>query len=220
MAKKTFLDRIGYNVGSALGSYQEGLKAHAGRPVRPEHLTALAKGERWRGGTSPEKFNAQTRAAQNTWVYKAINTRSKAVSGTGYDIIYNPNNIEGEGKILPNHPAKHRLKNPNPYMGGSYLWYYSQWWADLDGNFFWLVLPDDNNNPAEIWPLPSSDITIETGDNQNVIDNYLYEPANWGGQFDIDPYYIFHFRYPNTFNYFSGMSPLVAALLPAESDTL
>ena len=219
MVKKTFLDRVGYNFGSAIGSYQEGLKAHLGQPVRPEHLNALAKGERWRGGTSPEKYAAQLSAAQNTWVYTAINERGKSVAGTGYDIIYNPSKIEDEGEVLPNHPAKTLLKNPNPYMGGSYLWYYSQWWADLDGNFFWLVLPDAQNNPAEIWPLPSSDITIETGDNQNVIDNYLYEPANWGGQFDIDPYYMFHFRYPNPFNYFRGMSPLVAALLPAQSDT-
>jgi HK97 family phage portal protein len=101
-------------------------------------------------------------------------------------------------------------------MGRSYLWQYSLAWLYLDGNAYWFIQYDEAGQPLEIWPLPAQEVEIVPGDGARFVDFYRYS-AN-GRAFEIASEYIIHFQFPNPFDVFRGLSPLVAAMLPVDSD--
>ena len=125
--------------------------------------------------------------------------------------------LDEDTQPIPNHPFTRLLRRPNPLMGRGYLWRYTHWWLDLSGNSYWFLAPDEYGNLAEIWPLPANAVNPFPGNKDRLVDYYEYSVN--GIMFPIPAEYICHFRYPNPYDYFRGLSPLVAGLLPADSDS-
>lgn len=205
---------IGDAIGTAVKSFQ---RASGGEYHRPEFLSSVAQEKRWDGGVFTQQDVAARRAIQNAWIYMSINRKAMEVSAGKVEVWYNPAGLEDTGKELPGHPFLKLMRRPNPYMGQAFFWQFTQWWLDLLGNAYWFISLDDNGKLVELWPMPANAVDPIPGDKDRFVDYYEYQ-AN-GTVFKIPAEYIVHFQYPNPFDVFRGMSPLIAALLPADSDT-
>jgi HK97 family phage portal protein len=170
----------------------------------------------WQSGTGSDLERGK-RAIQNSWVFSCIEMIAREVGASTFQVVEHHGPDE-EPTQISNHPLEQLLRRPNPYMGRAFLWQYSTWWLKLDGNFYWFVLCDDDGQPVELWPLPSFAVrTVFSDDAARIIDYYEY----WVGGivYKIPPQYIVHVKRPNPFNPFIGLSELVAAMLPADSDS-
>jgi HK97 family phage portal protein len=205
------LEKIGREVGAAIKAYQIA-KAPA---RRPKFLSSVANAGKWLGGDMGMREAAQKRAIQNSWIYTAINFKAREFSA-GKMHVY-PKGVGDDSKYFPGHPFEQILSHPNPYMGGAFFEQYSFWWLDMDGNSFTFCAPDEYGNLAELWPLPSHQVRVVPGDNERFIDYYEFMPE--GVVYRIPAEYVSHVRYPNPFDIFRGLAPLVAAILPSDADS-
>lgn len=127
---------------------------------------------------------------------------------------------------LGNHAFERLLARPNTLMSGSFLKRYTSWWYLLRGNAYVFVASaaPGVGEPSELWPLVASAVTprpdlMHEGRGvfrgQLVID-YEYQV---NGRIDILPgENVVHFRTPNPFSFWEGLSPLTAALTPLQTD--
>ncbi len=198
-------------IASAIG------KAVNGGAQRPRMLSTYAERSRWKGGDLGERDAAQRRAIQNSWVYSAINMKALEVSSAVLEIVLNgQDSDEVEPEVVKSHPFIQILRRPNPSIGRAFLYSFTQAWLDLDGNAYWFICPDQYGMPAEIWPLPSNAVTVVPGDKDRFVDYYEF---NTGGPiYKINSEWICHFRYPNPFDIYRGLSPLVSAMMPSDAD--
>ncbi|HBA90866.1 MAG TPA: hypothetical protein DCZ08_03530 [Anaerolineaceae bacterium] len=208
-------ERIAFGLGKTLRAFRSGMSDDT-TAKRPAFLGATAEAGKWRGGNfSPERTGAQQRAIQNSWVFTAINEKAMEVS-KGRLSVYRDDGQNDEGLVINGHPFTRVIRQPNPIMGRALLWQFTHWWQDLDGNSYWFLAPDDMGELAEIWPLPSNAVNIWPGSAGRMVDYFEYQ-AN-GMIYKIPAEYICHFKYPNPFDIFRGLSPLVAGMLPVDSD--
>lgn len=199
-------------MGSAIRAYKTGLMGPA---KRPEFLSSEAEEHKWSGGDIGKRIPAQKRAIQNSWVFTAVNKKALALTAGRLHVYYAGQ--EDENAVIQNHALERILRRPNPYMGRSFLWQYTHWWQELDGNSYWFLAPDSDGDLAEIWPLPAGHVRAFPGDKERFVDYYEYQ-AN-GVIFKIPFENVCHFKYPNLFDIYHGLSKLVAAMLPADADT-
>jgi HK97 family phage portal protein len=208
------LERIANNLGRAAGAFKAGLGANVKR-ARAGFIGAWAEAGKWVGGDYSRR-GAQRRAMLNSWVYTAIEMIMRESSAAKFGVVQQTD-VDDEPVAVRNHPLEKLLRRPNPWIGRSFLWQYTIAWLMLDGNAYWFVSLDDYGRPIEIWPLPAQDVEVRPGDSERFIDEYWYT-AN-GTRFEIPTEYIVHFRLPNPFDIFRGLSPLTAAMLAVDSDT-
>ena len=215
------LDHLAATIGSAVRSYQIAVSGGANiadkSARRPAFLDTVAQAEKWKGGDLGEKDAAYKRALQNSWVYTAINYKASEMAANHLYVAQADDSLDEDAQPVPNHPFTRLLRRPNPLMGRGYMWRYTHWWLDLSGNSYWFLAPDEYGNLAEIWPLPANAVNPFPGDKERLVDYYEYTVN--GILFKIPAEYICHFRYPNPYDYFRGLSPLVASLLPSDSDS-
>lgn len=120
---------------------------------------------------------------------------------------------------VPNHPIERLLANPNPLWPGVLIWQYGVAWHLLRGNAFWFLATPapGQGEPQEVWALDSSQVRprpdlIHQGrgvfKNRPIID---YELTIQGRVFPLPGENVIHWRTPNPFDYWEGLSPLNAA---------
>lgn len=215
MSERSIIERAAYGVGRALNAFKAGAAGER-PPRRAGFLGATAEAAKWRGGGfSGEKLSAQTRAIQNGWVYSAINEKAIEVS-KGKLRVYPDSGPDVDSQPINDHAFLQVLRRPNPLMSTALLWQFTHWWQDLDGQSYWFLAPDEDGELAEIWPLMSSQVNV-VPDGETIVGYYEYQ-AN-GRIYRIPAEYVCHFKYPNPFDIFRGLSPLVAAMLPSDADT-
>lgn len=206
------LQRWAAEWGAAVGTYQRSL--HRARVNRPAFLGSWAEGNRHKGDILTPRM-AQRRAMLNSWVYTAVQLIMREASAAGFEMV----DISGDGEpvLVPTHSLMRVIRRPNPVMGRAFLWQYTIAWLQISGNSYWFVGCDSQNDPLEIWPLPAQDVEPVPGDKERFIDHYEYI-AN-GVIYRIPAEVVVHFRLPNPFDVFRGLSPLSTALLASDSDT-
>jgi len=210
-----FFERLGGAAGSIVKGYQL-----ASRIKRPSMLTAAADYSRWNGGDIGMQDAATKRAMINSWVYTAIQRKSMDVSAGKLSIVHNPEGLDTTGTPIHSHQLLKILRRPNPVISRSFLWLYTHMWLDLKGESYWFLLPDESGRwLQEIWPLPANEVQPWPGNDPDgdFIEYYTYTVN--GREFRIGSDYICMFRYPNPFDIYRGLSPLTAAMLPADADT-
>jgi HK97 family phage portal protein len=111
-------------------------------------------------------------------------------------------------------------------MSGTFLLRYTAWWFFLRGNaFIFIGTPaPGKGEPTELTPLPADCVVPLPGTmrqgvgvfaNERVID---YEYTIGGSKQLLPGENVLHLRYPNPFDYWTGLSPLTAALLSLRTD--
>jgi HK97 family phage portal protein len=109
------------------------------------------------------------------------------------------------------HPLLMLLRQVNPIHNAFDLWELTHTYLEVHGKAFWYLMPGPFGVPAEIWVLPSQNVTPKRRqDSPNVVDYYEYRTGARTQLFA--PEQIIFFRYPDPRDpYLGGLSPLRAA---------
>ncbi len=108
------------------------------------------------------------------------------------------------------HPLLTLLEQVNPIHNAFDLWELTTLYQEVHGSAYWYIEKDALGVPAEIWVLPSQNVSPKRLPNSvQVVDSYEYRAGSRSQEFA--PEQCIHFRYPNPRDpYNSGMSPLQA----------
>jgi HK97 family phage portal protein len=150
-----------------------------------------------------------------SWVTSACQITSQAAALARFDVKRVIQ--EKEPKDIPNHPFEMRLRRPNEldsrfeFLQATILFYM------LNGNaYWWLNRESADAAPDEIWFIPPHMI-FPRPDGRQYIKDYEYDPGN-GRLIYLPPHEIVHFRRPNPFNRFVGMSAIESIAFVANGD--
>jgi len=192
------------------------------RPDYGRLLAAAVQGQPSTTGDSVDVDRAYRLAVTSAWVYANIRLLADRTSAEAAMPVV----VDAAGTEQDNHPLLYLLRRPNPLMTGQFLRRYTCWWYWLRGNAYWFVSTPSvgQGEPVEIWPLPADMVrpipdSLREGQGvfrgQPVLD-YEY---HINGRIEYLPgENVVHFRTPNPFDWWEGLSPLVAMLLSVEMD--
>lgn len=177
------------------------------------------------GNDTVDTDNAYALAITSAWVYSAIKTISDRL--TSRESRLRIKRREGDYLVeQKTHPFLSLLMRPNTLMTGSFLMRYSSWWYHLRGNaYIFITTPSvGDGEPSELWPLPANLVrpipqTLRAGKGrfqQHYVVDYEYT-VNGLTEY-LPGENIIHFRMPNPFDWWEGLSPLTAAMLDLELD--
>jgi HK97 family phage portal protein len=152
-------------------------------------------------------------ALVSSWAYSDIELIASEFSRAAFSVEQRVE--EGTEKIV-NHPFELLLEKPNDYgfWSRALLWKYTQYWLQLRGKAFWLLVPDGTGKQlVEIWPIPASRVQ-PIPDKQKYIGGFSYMPRAGGeGKFIPSQYVCYFVNMINPLDYHDGLSPLSAARL-------
>lgn len=131
-----------------------------------------------------------------------------------------------ETEQIKDHPFERLLRAPNTMMSGTFLLRYTAYWYLLRGNAYVFVGSPGvgAGEPLELWPLIASHVLPRPGTlrdgrgvfrGQKVID---FEYTINGVRQMLPGENVIHFRTPNPWSYWEGLSPLTAAIQSMEID--
>ena len=179
----------------------------------------------YRNADREDTSNAYALAMTSAWAYSDIKLIADRISGSGARMKVQKRSAEGLTDEKE-HSFYSLINRPNSLMSGSYMLRYTAAWYLLRGNgYLFISTPSiGQGEPVELWPLPANQVlprpeTLHEGRGvfagQAVID-YQY---NVNGELQLLPgEQIVHFRMPNPFDWWEGLSPLQAAILGIQSD--
>ena len=96
----------------------------------------------------------------------------------------------------------------NPFFNKTDFFYLSQLYSEITGNSYWGIGMNRLNIPAELWQLPSQNMTI-IPDRSKFISGYKYKNDS-GEEKEYASNLIVHHKFPYPGELFYGMSPLSA----------
>ena len=179
----------------------------------------------YRNADREDTSNAYALAMTSAWAYSDIKLIADRISGGDARMKVQKRTAEGLTDEKE-HSFYGLINRPNSLMAGSYMLRYTAAWYLLRGNgYLFISTPSvGQGEPVELWPLPANQVlplpeTLHEGRGvfagQAVID-YQY---NVNGELQVLPgEQIVHFRMPNPFDWWEGLSPLQAAILGIQSD--
>ena len=103
--------------------------------------------------------------------------------------------MDEAGKLQPviTHPLLDLLQTPNPLYHGMALWKATIWDYAIDGNAFWMVVPNRSGGLAELQYLPRYMMEPGASTEQQIKDRYWdYTPGNSPERLPADK--VLHFR--------------------------
>jgi HK97 family phage portal protein len=108
------------------------------------------------------------------------------------------------------HPLLTLLRQVNPAHNAFDLWELTTLYQEVHGSAYWHLSWGGLGIPAEIWVLPSQNVSPRREpDSPSIVDYYLYR--NGAAEQRFAPDQVIHFRYPDPRDpYTSGLSPLRA----------
>ena len=117
---------------------------------------------------------------------------------------------------VENHDLEQLWEGPNPYMGRSFLMSYWAWSYTLSGKAFLYWLPA-GGGLQEVWPIPPFAIKPIPAA-KDFIGGYAYRLKEGTDPIIIPPELITYSHSVNLFDIRDGLSFLVAAMTPIESE--
>lgn len=147
---------------------------------------------------------------------EAVNTAVTAfgnrVSSTALTLYERQANEELE--VVTAHPAMQVLKNPNPFLTRSRLFWHIVGDLKLSGNAFWFLAGPRRGAPSEIWRMNPRKTKVALSKTE-YISGYVTEIDHQRVPLDVGE--VIHFRRPNPFdeNDVYGLPDLAAAALAA-----
>ena len=150
--------------------------------------------------------------SMNPYVYRCADLRSTAVASLE-PVIYDQND-----EAIPNHPLLQVLRAPNPLMSWRDLVYRTQIDYVINGNTFIIPLLTING-VGELWPTAPGNVSaVETGNIFDPVSEWQVSTA--GGVVNIEPSRMIHMHTATDLNGVWGISPLEAAGLSIEQQSM
>ncbi len=167
-----------------------------------------------KGGTKKGDLEAYVRNFES-WVYAAVSCIARNVAKVELSLYLQKSKEKDKWQEVYDHPFLDLYNTVNPYMSTFELKELTQTYLDLIGNAYWYLPTNGIGKPGEIWPLLAHKVKPVAG-TRVLIDHYEY---NLGGKVIIfSPDEILHFRYANPNSLITGLSPLQAVLLSADTN--
>ena len=194
------------------------------RKVAPEYISRevpLTQEAITFGGRANEDEKIQRLTVFTSWVYSNIILLGTESSAQRINV--KERSDKGKFSITRDHPLAKVLRTPNEFFSFPYLLRHLIFSLSISRHgAFWYLTPDRNTGELlEMWPINANNIEPWKDKNQ-FVQKFLYtarEPlSSETRQFFIDKKFIFWVRYPNPWDYWASLPPLVAALFPAELD--
>ncbi len=91
-------------------------------------------------------------ATASPWLYAAERPIGYAVASAALTLWAS----DEKKKQIPKHPLLDLLNTPNPFMTRYDLFYLSDVWSTLAGEWFWVIERGVNGAPWQLWPVPPS----------------------------------------------------------------
>ena len=137
-----------------------------------------------------------------------VSTAVDMISKTATDSKLEVFRLEGEERVnIPNHPLELLMQHPNPLDSAYEFRVVTTNFRMLAGNcYWWLNKANENAPPTEIWIIPPHQIT-PVPDERLYIKGYIYDPGD-GNEIPLETWQIVHFKRPNPFNEFVGLSAI------------
>ena len=187
-------------------------------------LASMTKQGQWETLEPAENLKAYRLAVTSAWVYSDITLLSNRAA-TAEAMPQVKKKVGEKLEDIGDHAYEQLLNTPNAMMTGKYLRRYIVWWLLLKGESYVFVGTSDwgRGEPQELWPLPADmvrplpETKRKSGLTGGPIIDYEYtipgqDPVIFPGE------NILHYRLPNPFNYWQGLSPLSAAILGVQTD--
>lgn len=124
----------------------------------------------------------------------------------------------GEQTDVTSGPLYDRLTSPNPQYSGQWLVEMTQMDLDLWGRAFWMLeRGKSGRGPVrEIWRARPDRVTVIPS-RETYIQGYALTDVDGGHTIPYTADEVIYFRYPNPLDELSGLSPLAAARLAADT---
>jgi len=160
-------------------------------------------------------------AVASEWVYSDITLIADRIASQKWEV----KKRSGEDlKEIQNHPFERLWGNPGGLYSSGLLSRYLVWWYLLRGNSYLFVATDapGRGEPRELWPLLARNVqplpdsmrsSIVTG--KPIID---YKYTVQGKPQTLPGENVIHFRTPNPFDWWEGLSPLNPAYVALDQD--
>jgi HK97 family phage portal protein len=125
----------------------------------------------------------------------------------------------GEEEQSHAHGLLRLLQRPNQHYTGPILWWATTIDWMVNGEAYWIVVPNRGGTPVELWWTPSWQMKPRGSETDpgTFIDHYEYSVD--GAPYRLDPKYVVHFRYGlDPENPRRGRSPLSSVLREVFTD--
>ncbi len=163
-------------------------------------------------------------AIVSSWIYSDIKLLADRVASSDATIAVKQRTSDQGLEDINNHPGEILLARPNGVMSGGFLLRYMTWWYLLAGQAYALITSTGGagkGEPVEIWPLPGDMMkplpaTKRAGALGFEVIDYAF--ISQGRETLLPGENVLHWRTPNPFDYWQGLSPLNAAMIPMETD--
>lgn len=171
----------------------------------PAWLRAQAASEQW-SMPDPSQAEAQLAMYQKlSWVQIAVSRVAETAATAAFNVML----LDGETEQgILNHAFEQLLRRPNPLQSRHELLVSTISYLTLTGNAYWWLNRPSNGAPAEIWVLPSNQVS-PVPDGNMYLRGYLYD-AGIGNKVPLNVSEIVHFKRFNPGSSFVGLSPLEA----------
>ena len=148
----------------------------------------------------------------------AISTVADLIMNELKIVNYNVKKVEGEKKVdEPNHPFEMLLRKPNPEDSRSEFIAQTAFYRVIPGNcYWWLNKTSEQAPPDEIWIIPPHMIA-PIPDEKMYLRGYELDPGD-GTKIFLNLWEVVHFKRPNPFNRFIGLSVIEALAVTAMGD--
>lgn len=190
-------------------------------PVREFFSGETYPGSEWNIFATWSEQEFQKLAITNPWVYSAVTLIGREIA-LGTIGVEERNKEEGE-KWLPinNHDFEKIVEGrPNPYMSQFFTWLYQVMWLMVQGEAYWMLVPNKLGELTQMYPLPANRvIPVPDPTGQRLHAYFAYTPVAGGQVRALSVEQVCFHRFPNLFNYHRGMSPLSAYLMGLQLDT-
>lgn len=197
------------------------VKASLRRGMFTPTLVSMAERANWNSDTV-DSAQAEKLAVTSSWVWSDISLIADRVAGESWQVKQRQ---AEELEDVDNHAFELLWQNPGGTYSGALIAKYLVWWYLLRGESFLFVVTDapGRGEPRELWPLVAGNVTPEpktlrasTVTGLPLID---YSYAIGGEPVLLPGENVVHFRYPNPWDFWSGLTPLTAAVQGIELDT-
>jgi HK97 family phage portal protein len=126
---------------------------------------------------------------------------------------------DDDAAVIPQHPLRMLLKNPNPLMGEAELMVITMAYMAIGGNAYWHKVRDRRGRVIEIWPYHAGHFSAVPGGDTWI---RRYDFIDGGAQrTPVDPSEVVHFKWPSPDpnQPWQAQPPLMAAAHEVDTDS-
>lgn len=181
-------------------------------PISPAEVVALPQ--------PPLKKAEDYLRAYSGYTYSAVTAIAQDVASINLH-LFKRRFVKGKPEVdeIFEHEALSLLRFANRLMTNYDVLEATQIYLELVGEAFWIILRDEQDRPAELWPVRPDWMKVNPSATE-VVDSYTYMPGGLGRDLvKFAPKDVIHFKYFNPLNPYRGKGSVQAGAMAIDIHT-